>query len=58
MAWTKDGTILMGKGDLLYQFKKETGWLQIADLTKFGLTGITRLAVSADSKKIAIVVNE
>jgi hypothetical protein len=58
MTWTKDGTILMGKDDLLYQFKKETGWLQIADLTKFGLTGITRLAVSPDSKKIAIVVNE
>jgi hypothetical protein len=58
MTWTPDGVILMGKDDRLYQFTKEKGWQEIANLSALGLTGITRLAVSLDGKKIAIVVNE
>ncbi|HNP18001.1 MAG TPA: hypothetical protein PKL31_06175 [Fulvivirga sp.] len=58
MAWTPDGMMLMGKGNKLYQFDAMKGWLEIADLSVFNLSGITRLAVSPDGQKIAVVVNE
>ncbi len=58
MAWTPDGIILMGKENKLYQYDIAKGWLKIADLSAFNLSGITRLAVSPDGQKIAVVVNE
>lgn len=60
MAWTPDGTILMGKDDKLYRFKpkEDKDWVEIASLEEFELNGITRLAVSPLGNKIVIVVNE
>lgn len=60
MAWGPDGSLWMGKGSFLYKLHptKDKGWQQIADLNKWGLKGITRLAISPDGKKIAIVVEE
>ena len=53
-----DGTFLMGNGSKLYTYKlgnPEKKWKEIADLTKYGLFNIKRLAVSRDLDKIAIV---
>lgn len=59
VAWLSNGTLLMGQDSKLYSWKQGTeGWKQISDLAEFNLSGITRLAVSPDSKKIAVVVSE
>ncbi|NNC69463.1 MAG: hypothetical protein HKN90_01420 [Flavobacteriaceae bacterium] len=60
MAWTPDGTILMGKDDKLYRFKpkEDKDWVEIASIKEFDLNGISRLAVSPLGTKIVIVVNE
>lgn len=60
MCWTPNGTILMGKEDKLWKFNPETdtNWIEIASLSNFNLKDITRLAVSPDGSKIAIVVSE
>ncbi len=59
MAWTLDGTIIMGKDSKLhYRRSKDKSWSILFDLAKFNLSGITRVAVSPDGEKIAVVVNE
>ncbi|HIB02665.1 MAG TPA: hypothetical protein EYO34_04815 [Candidatus Marinimicrobia bacterium] len=59
-AWTPSGKLLTGEGARLYKLdpEKEQHWTEIADLSDFGLTGITRLAVSPRGDKIAVVVVE
>lgn len=56
-AWTPSGTLLMGSGAKLYSHHAngEGEWTEIADLTTAGISGITRLAVSPDKRRIAIV---
>lgn len=58
MAWTPDGTIIMGKADTLYKLKPDidTTWEAFASLKTYGLTGITRISVSPLGNKIAVVV--
>ena len=60
MAWTPNGTMIMGKDDKLYKLKPgiDKDWVEFASLESFGLTGITRLAISPLGNKIAIVVDE
>ncbi len=60
MCWDIEGVAIMGKDELLYKFdpEKDTDWVLIASLEKFDLKGITRLAISPDGSKIAIVVSE
>ncbi|MFY0697897.1 MAG: PD40 domain-containing protein [Balneola sp.] len=58
MVWLNMHTILMGKDDKLYYFdthSESTNWKLFADLSEFGLSGITRLAKIRN--KIAVVVN-
>ncbi len=57
MCWLPDGTILMGKGNILYKLmpNKDTNWLEVASLEEYGIKNITRLTISPDGKKIAIV---
>lgn len=57
MYWLADGTILMGKYDILYGFnpKKYTDWHQLASLSDYGIKNITRLVVSPDGTKLAVV---
>jgi hypothetical protein len=59
-AWTPSGVLLMGSGSTLYAFDPLTDsvWREVADLTGAGVTGITRLAVSPDGTRIAIVGND
>ncbi len=60
MAWTPDGTMIMGKENKLYKLKPgvDKKWVQFASLKEYGLNGITRIAVSPLGDKMAIVVNE
>ena len=56
LAWTPDGAIVMGQKTKLFLWREgATGWTEIADLGKQGVENITRLTVSRDGKRIAIV---
>jgi hypothetical protein len=52
-----DGTLLAGKGSKIYQFKPGVNldWVEIADLTKYGVNKTTRLA-QLDGRKLIVVV--
>ena len=56
-AWTPEGILLMGKDSKLFGWdpKKGGDWQQIADLSKYGIKDITRLAVSPRGDRIALV---
>ena len=56
-ALLPDGTLLCGNGAKLFQYKapRDVEWKEIADLSKFGVKKITRLAASKDGK-LAVVV--
>lgn len=54
-AWTPDGTLLQANGSRLYFWHDGMGhWMTAADLTDRGLT-LTRLAVSPDGRRLALV---
>jgi hypothetical protein len=58
-AWTPDGVLLSGEGSKLYAWRRGEGnWREIADLGDQGVSGISRLAVSPDGRRIAIVASE
>lgn len=56
-AWTPAGVLLMGSGSRLFAFDPatDTEWREVADLSAAGIAGITRLAVSPDGTRIAVV---
>jgi tricorn protease-like protein len=56
-AWTPQGILLMGKEAKLYQYnlKKDADWKEIADFSRAGLKGITRLAVNSKGDRLAVV---
>ncbi len=58
MAWTSNGTIIMGTTDKLYKLTPGINkkWVLFASLKPYNLTGITRVAISPKTNKIAIVV--
>ncbi|MCY3700949.1 MAG: hypothetical protein OXH46_15120 [Gemmatimonadetes bacterium] len=56
-AWTPEGEILMGDGGRLFAWSEGSDWTEIADFLDLGVEGITRLAVSPDGSRIAIVAN-
>lgn len=60
LAWSPDGVVFMGSEDTLYKYNPLTDkkWKKVVSLKEFDLSGITRLAISSDGKKIAVVVNE
>lgn len=57
LCWTINGTILMGRGDVLYKLNPttDTRWKKVASLKKYGVKNITRLATSPNGNRIAIV---
>ena len=59
-TWTPTGILLSGDGHKLYKFdpKKDTDWIELADLSDYGIKNFTRLSVSPESNLIAIVVTE
>ncbi len=60
LAWTKKGSILMGKGNSIYKFNpdKDKNWTPINIECDLPLDGISRIVISPNGKKIAVVVNE
>lgn len=55
-VWTPDSTLLMGHGSQLLGWRRgQTGWHRITDLAGSGIRDITRLAVSPDARRLAIV---
>jgi len=59
-TWTPSGVLLSGDGHKLYKFnpKTDSDWIELADLSDYGIENFTRLAVSPKSNLIAIVVSE
>ena len=57
MCWLPNGTILMGKEDMLYKFtpNKDVDWIEVASLKGHNISNITRLAISPDGTKLVIV---
>lgn len=55
-----DGTLLMGLGSKLYQYKigQSQNWLEIADLARFGVASVSRLAVSSGGRLAVVVQGE
>ena len=56
-AWTPEGEILMGDGSRLFAWSEGGDWTEVADFSDLGVEGITRLAVSPDGARVAIVAN-
>ena len=58
--WTKDGIILMGDGKKLYKYDSLTDktWVELADLSLYGLGKFTRIAINPQASKLAVVVDE
>ena len=57
MCWLPNGSILMGKDDVLYTFNpnKDIDWTEVMSLKEYGITNITRLAVNPGATKLALV---
>jgi hypothetical protein len=57
MCWLSPSTMLMGKDDMLYKFtpSKDEDWKEVASLKEYSITNITRLVVSPDGTKLALV---
>ena len=49
-CWTPKGEILMADGAKLFVWSSDSEWKQFADLSKQGITTITRLTVSPDGR--------
>jgi Tol biopolymer transport system component len=61
IAWTPDGSLLSSDGEKIFVFRpgKDTTWREVSIKTgKEFLKGVTRLAVSQQGDKLAIVVAE
>lgn len=56
-AWTPDGVLIMGSGSTLYALDPltDTSWREVADLQDAGIENITRIAISPDGRRIAVV---
>jgi hypothetical protein len=62
-TWTPDGLLLMGQGSRIFQWRPAPGagwddWQVVVDLSLQGLFDVTRLAVSPDGTKLALVNRE
>ena len=57
MCWTPNGTILMGKDYILYKLSpnRDSEWIKLGSLEKYGIKNISRLITSPDGSKLAIV---
>lgn len=55
-CWTPKRQIIMGSGNKLFWWTLGQEWKPFADLSMLGVNKITRVAVSSDGKRLAIVV--
>jgi hypothetical protein len=58
VAWSDGNTLLVGSGSKLLRWTRgTTTWVEIADYSGAGLRSITRLAVSPDGTRLALVAD-
>ena len=59
-TWTPNGILLTGDGKRLYKFDPEsdTDWVELANLSDYGIKEFSRLVVSPNGNLLAIVVSE
>ena len=57
MCWLSNGAAVMAKDGTLYGFHliRDDNWVKLVSLSDFGIKNITRLAVSPDGTKLAVV---
>ena len=60
LIWTNRGTMLMGKGNAIHMFRPTTDkkWKPIKIDSPIPVEGISRLVISPDGSKLAVVVSE
>ena len=60
ITWTVKGSLLMGKDNKIYKFHPgiDKDWKPIIIESEFSFNGISRLAISPDGTKLAVVVVE
>ena len=60
ITWTSKGTMLMGKGNQIYKFHPGTDkeWQPIQMESDLNLQGISRIVISPDGSKLAVVASE
>jgi len=58
-AWTPSGILLAAKDSKLFAWKPDTDkdWKEVGDFSKTGLKGITRIAMTNDGRRMAIVAH-
>ena len=56
-AWTPAGVLVMGQGSRLFSWVpgSSRSWRELADLSAAGVTGISRIAVSPEGDRVAVV---
>src|SRR5690554_119855 len=56
-VWLNDTQILIGKGSNIYMYDTlgEAEWHRVASVSEYGIKNITRMAISPDGKKLALV---
>src|SRR5205085_9421867 len=55
-AWTPEGDLLTASGNRLLRWRRgDSDWIEVATFTEAGLQNITRLAVSPDGSRLALV---
>ncbi len=55
-AWLDRDRILLGKGNQIFLYDRlgENEWIEVANLSEYGLDNITRLMISPDGKRFAL----
>ncbi|MEM7455808.1 MAG: hypothetical protein AAF456_15755 [Planctomycetota bacterium] len=55
--WAPDGSIMMMQGTMLFRWKENEseGWQEVADLADAGMQSATRVGISPDGSKLAVV---
>lgn len=56
-AWMPDGSAITGQGSKLFRWdpRSDAGWEEVADFTTAGIRGLSRIAVSPDGTRLAVV---
>ncbi|MCG2418995.1 hypothetical protein K8089_08160 [Aequorivita sp. F47161] len=59
-VWLNDTQILIGSGNKLYMYDTlgDSQWNQVASVEEYGIKNITRLAISPNGKRLAVVGEE